>query len=145
MKWTWTRIAHSGPIWRKRWDSNPRAREGYLISSQARYDHFDTLPYMLTRFREVNAIFSFIRIFIRTRHAAKLLICREPALLKALWGFGFSKKHNISSQARKTASIRFCIFCFIYAEEQRSLDCQDILAKTKASVNTKIDKETVRW
>ena len=31
--------------WRKRWDSNPRAREGYLISSQARYDHFDTLPY----------------------------------------------------------------------------------------------------
>ena len=35
--------------WRKRWDSNPRAREGYLISSQARYDHFDTLPYMSTR------------------------------------------------------------------------------------------------
>ena len=32
-------------FWRKRWDSNPRAREGYLISSQARYDHFDTLPY----------------------------------------------------------------------------------------------------
>ena len=32
------------PRWRKRWDSNPRAREGYLISSQARYDHFDTLP-----------------------------------------------------------------------------------------------------
>lgn len=31
--------------WRKRWDSNPRAREDYLISSQARYDHFDTLPY----------------------------------------------------------------------------------------------------
>ena len=31
-------------FWRKRWDSNPRAREGYLISSQARYDHFDTLP-----------------------------------------------------------------------------------------------------
>ena len=33
------------PTWRKRWDSNPRAREDYLISSQARYDHFDTLPY----------------------------------------------------------------------------------------------------
>ena len=31
-------------FWRKRWDSNPRAREGYLISSQARYDHFDTPP-----------------------------------------------------------------------------------------------------
>ena len=33
--------------WRKRWDSNPRAREDYLISSQARYDHFDTLPYIV--------------------------------------------------------------------------------------------------
>ena len=29
---------------RKRRDSNPRALAGYLISSQARYDHFDTLP-----------------------------------------------------------------------------------------------------
>lgn len=37
------------PTWRKRWDSNPRAREGYLISSQARYDHFDTAPYMFSR------------------------------------------------------------------------------------------------
>ena len=35
--------------WRSGWDSNPRAREDYLISSQARYDHFDTAPYMLTR------------------------------------------------------------------------------------------------
>ena len=35
------------------------------ISSQARYDHFDTLPYMLTRFREVNAIFYCLRIFLR--------------------------------------------------------------------------------
>ena len=32
--------------WRKRWDSNPRALADYLISSQARYDHFDTLPYL---------------------------------------------------------------------------------------------------
>ncbi len=37
-------------LWRKRWDSNPRAREDYLISSQARYDHFDTLPYIFSAF-----------------------------------------------------------------------------------------------
>ena len=37
------------PTWRSGWDSNPRAREDYLISSQARYDHFDTAPYMFTR------------------------------------------------------------------------------------------------
>ena len=35
--------------WRSGWDSNPRAREDYLISSQARYDHFDTAPYMFSR------------------------------------------------------------------------------------------------
>ena len=35
--------------WRSGWDSNPRAREDYLISSQARYDHFDTAPYMFIR------------------------------------------------------------------------------------------------
>ncbi|CAB1255357.1 protein of unknown function [Ruminococcaceae bacterium BL-6] len=32
-------------FWRKRWDSNPRDLAVYLISSQARYDHFDTLPF----------------------------------------------------------------------------------------------------
>ena len=32
-------------VWRRRWDSNPRYREVQLISSQSRYDHFDTSPY----------------------------------------------------------------------------------------------------
>ena len=31
-------------VWRKRWDSNPRALADNRISSAARYDHFDTLP-----------------------------------------------------------------------------------------------------
>ena len=31
-------------MWRKRWDSNPRALSDNRISSAARYDHFDTLP-----------------------------------------------------------------------------------------------------
>ncbi len=30
--------------WRRRWDSNPRDPEVKLISSQPRYDHFDTSP-----------------------------------------------------------------------------------------------------
>ena len=43
------RLVYADFRWRSGWDSNPRAREDYLISSQARYDHFDTAPYMLTR------------------------------------------------------------------------------------------------
>ena len=37
-------------IWRKRWDSNPCALADNRISSAARYDHFDTLPNIMTRF-----------------------------------------------------------------------------------------------
>ena len=34
------------PTWRSGWDSNPRAGvTDKLISSQPRYDHFDTAPY----------------------------------------------------------------------------------------------------
>ena len=48
-------------FWRKRWDSNPRALAGYLISSQGRYDHFDTLPYMFTIKNEGNNRYSILR------------------------------------------------------------------------------------
>ena len=33
-------------IWRSGWDSNPRALADNLISSQGRYSHFDTAPYI---------------------------------------------------------------------------------------------------
>ena len=39
----WNRLI-PGLSWRRRWDSNPRALADNLISSQARYDHFDTAP-----------------------------------------------------------------------------------------------------
>ena len=87
-------------VWRRRWDSNPRYPEVQLISSQSRYDHFDTSPYMLTRIREVNALFNFIRILIRTQRVLKLLVCGKPAWLKALLSFDFSKQRKISSQSR---------------------------------------------
>ena len=37
-------------MWRKRWDSNPRALADNCISSAARYDHFDTLPSIMIHF-----------------------------------------------------------------------------------------------
>ena len=47
-KWTRTLAflrVQLGSSWRTGWDSNPRALADYLISSQGRYDHFDTCPY----------------------------------------------------------------------------------------------------
>ena len=36
----------SAATWRSGWDSNPRALADNLISSQGRYNHFDTAPYI---------------------------------------------------------------------------------------------------
>ena len=43
-------VVFSRLLWRRRWDSNPRALAGYLISSQGRYDHFDTPPCITIHF-----------------------------------------------------------------------------------------------
>ena len=39
-----TPVVGAFSIWRRGWDSNPRALARKLISSQPRYDHFDTSP-----------------------------------------------------------------------------------------------------
>ena len=56
MAWALQRIEKEKPaagktdywrdFWRRRWDSNPRTLADQLISSQSRYDHFDTSPYL---------------------------------------------------------------------------------------------------
>ncbi len=55
MQARWFRIKTTVLIWRRGWDSNPCDVAVKLISSQPRYDHFDTSPYMLTQFPEINA------------------------------------------------------------------------------------------
>ena len=40
------RIEVNVHFWRSGWDSNPRTVARHLISSQGRYDLFDTAPYM---------------------------------------------------------------------------------------------------
>ena len=58
-------------FWRSRWDSNPRAVARKLISSQPRYDHFDTAAYTPTRIPKAGLEikgqrnFSFLRPFSR--------------------------------------------------------------------------------
>ena len=37
----------SSDTWRRRWDSNPRDIAVKLISSQSRYDRFDTSAYLI--------------------------------------------------------------------------------------------------
>ena len=70
------------------------------VSSQPRYDHFDTSPYMLTRHTEINAIFSCIRILVRTLGDAAIGGCLKTAQLKAFWNIDFRLAKKISSQPR---------------------------------------------
>ena len=70
------------------------------ISSQPRYDHFDTSPYMLTRHTEINAIFSCIRIPVRTGVVLETMECPKTAQLKAFWKIDFRLAKKISSQPR---------------------------------------------
>ncbi len=87
--------------WRRCGDLNPSAGRTDLPDFESGpFNHLGTSPYMLTRIREVNALFNFIRILIRTQRVLKLLVCGKPAWLKALLSFDFSKQRNISSQAR---------------------------------------------
>ena len=93
-------LGFQGFIWRRGWDSNPCAIARKLISSQPRYDHFDTSPYMLTRHTEINAIFSCIRIPVRTGGVLETMECPKPAWLKGFRRFDFRLAKKISSQPR---------------------------------------------
>ena len=72
----------------------------HMISSQPRYDHFDTSPYMLTRFHEINAYSVYIRIPLRTHGVPATGECPKPARLKAFRKFYFRLPREISSQPR---------------------------------------------
>ena len=73
-------------FWRKRWDSNPRALACYLISSQGRYDLFDTLPY--------SAPFAEQETLYHRKHVLSI-ICFEILTRRY-----FSSKSSISDKMR---------------------------------------------
>ena len=55
--------------WRRRWDSNPRGIAAKLISSQSRYDRFDTSPY-ISLYSIAKKRFS-VNTFLPLRHGCK--------------------------------------------------------------------------
>ncbi len=83
-------------FWRKRWDSNPRTLADQLISSQSRYDHFDTLPYLSQHqhLRKRGELMG------RTKKNIKLRIPEKPRKIKGFRNRGFPIATTISSQPR---------------------------------------------
>ena len=73
-------------MWRRERDSNPRARERKLISSQPRYDHFDISPYSVK--------FEFCTAFARPK-----LKCCHPK---------FKKNEAFARYCEKTRAFAGC-------------------------------------
>ena len=83
-------------FWRRRWDSNPRTLADQLISSQSRYDHFDTSPYLSQHqhLRKRGELMG------RTSKNIKLRTPEKPRKIKGFRSGSYRVATTISSQPR---------------------------------------------
>ena len=83
-------------FWRRRWDSNPRTLADQLISSQSRYDHFDTSPYLSQH--------QYLRkrgeLMGRTSKNIKLRTPEKPRKIKGFRSGSYRVATTISSRSR---------------------------------------------
>ena len=83
-------------LWRSGWDSNPRNLAVQLISSQSRYDHFDTAPYL----SQHQHLGKRGELMGRTSKNIKLRIPEKPHKIKGFRSGSYRVATTISSQGR---------------------------------------------
>ena len=83
-------------FWRSGWDSNPRNLAVQLISSQSRYDHFDTAPYL----SQHQHLGKRGELMGRTKKNIKLRIPEKPRKIKGFRLESYRVATTISSQSR---------------------------------------------
>ena len=89
-------LEFTGLFWRSGWDSNPRTLADQLISSQSRYDHFDTSPYL----SQHQHLRKWGELMGRTKKNIKLKIPEKPRKIKGFQSRSYRKATTISSQPR---------------------------------------------
>lgn len=96
-------------FWRSGWDSNPRNLAVQLISSQSRYDHFDTAPYL----SQHQHLGKRGELMGRTSKNIKLRIPEKPHKIKGFRSESYRVATTISSRARydhfDTSPYRACL------------------------------------
>lgn len=96
-------------FWRSGWDSNPRNLAVQLISSQSRYDHFDTAPYL----SQHQHLGKRGELMGRTSKNIKLRIPEKPHKIKEFRSGSYRVATTISSRARydhfDTSPYRACL------------------------------------
>ena len=85
-------------FWRSGWDSNPRNLAVQLISSQSRYDHFDTAPYL----SQHQHLGKRGELMGRTSKNIKLRIPEKPHKIKGFRSGSYRVATTISSAAPST-------------------------------------------
>ena len=90
-------------FWRSGWDSNPRNLAVQLISSQSRYDHFDTAPYL----SQHQHLGKRGELMGRTSKNIKLRIPEKPCKIKGFRSGSYRVATTISSLVR-TWHFRVC-------------------------------------
>ena len=83
-------------FWRSGWDSNPRNLAVQLISSQSRYDHFDTAPYL----SQHQHLEKRGELMGRTSKNIKLRIPGKPRKIKGFRSGSYRVATTISSPGR---------------------------------------------
>lgn len=86
-------------FWRSGWDSNPRNLAVQLISSQSRYDHFDTAPYL----SQHQHLGKRGELMGRTSKNIKLRIPEKPRKIKGFRLGSYRVATTISSAAPSTS------------------------------------------
>ena len=86
-------------FWRSGWDSNPRNLAVQLISSQSRYDHFDTAPYL----SQHQHLGKRGELMGRTSKNIKLRIPEKPHKIKGFRTGSYRVATTISSDAPSTS------------------------------------------
>ena len=97
-------------LWRSGWDSNPRNLAVQLISSQSRYDHFDTAPYL----SQHQHLGKRGELMGRTSKNIKLRIPEKPHKIKGFRSGSYRVATTISSADPSTAWVHLRIFSPVF-------------------------------
>ena len=143
MVWALCRIEKEKPIagkndywrsfWRSGWDSNPRNLAVQLISSQSRYDHFDTAPYLSQHqhLRKRGELMG------RTSKNIKLRIPEKPRKIKGFRTGSCRVATTISSQSRYDHfDTTPCIYLHISPQKHLGKR-RELMGRTKKNIKLK--------
>ena len=131
--------------WRRGWDSNPREIAPKLISSQPRYDRFDTSPCLSSHLTPEKHLGFWGELMGRTYLIFSFRTLRKPSKIK---GSGERMVHKGYTISRATARIRtefcknrnLCLYAFSFNRY-----AQNLPSLTRSNVPSSLRSRRIRF